>query len=292
MPLSPIIASAVLILFTTAYAATPPREVKVGTSREGTLIGTWVGSYTCAQGLTGITLTISNATPTLVTAGFHFHEDHRNPGVPTGCFQMKGSYDASTKQLILLGEKWLLRPAGWVMVDFVGEVDAEGKTFTGRARGPGCTTFHLVRGTPPPGTPEPCLVEVNLQEQTITAGEIGRTLIEHSSVDLNILFEFNKAILRPEAKEQLDELGRTITRTSFASLAMGIYGHTDGVGSDSINTSLSKARAQAVLDYLVRVFKVDPSRFEVRGFGKTRLKRPDTPKSEENRRVEIVLLAK
>ena len=55
------------------------------------VLGPWVGTYVCSQGLTGLTLSITEATPTRASALFHFYADPRNPRVPTGCFTMDGT---------------------------------------------------------------------------------------------------------------------------------------------------------------------------------------------------------
>lgn len=59
------------------------------------VLGPWVGTYVCSQGLTGLTLSIAEATPTPTQARalFHFYADPSNPRVPTGCFTMTGQYD-------------------------------------------------------------------------------------------------------------------------------------------------------------------------------------------------------
>ena len=45
------------------------------------VLGPWVGTYVCSQGLTGLTLSITEATPTRASALFHFYADPRNPRV-------------------------------------------------------------------------------------------------------------------------------------------------------------------------------------------------------------------
>ena len=112
------------------------------------LVGEWSGRYDCAQGTTGLRLVIAEATPANARALFHFFPLPENPGVPEGCFTLDGSYDRATGTLDLRGGEWLLRPAGYVTVDFRGQVDALGGRFSGRVVGPGCTEFDLVRGTP------------------------------------------------------------------------------------------------------------------------------------------------
>lgn len=64
------------------------------------------------------------------------------------------------------------------------------------------------------------------------------------------LFDTNSSKLKPSATNLLDELVANIKVTRHLA-AVDIIGHTDSTGSDAINIPLSKARAQAVRDYLV-----------------------------------------
>jgi outer membrane protein OmpA-like peptidoglycan-associated protein len=258
-----------------------------------TVLGEWVGTYTCAQGLTGLTLTLSEATPGSAQALFHFYADPRNPRVPTGCFSMDGGYDPASGQLTLRGGHWLLRPAGYSVVAFEGRVDAEGRHFEGVVRGPsGCTTFALARA-PSPATPQPKCVLPDApaaQPDQASAGVIAEALGGDGRIDLNILFDFAQASIRPDSAPQLDELGRILMSPALLPQRIGIHGHTDAVGSADANRSLSLRRAQAVRDHLVQRFGADPARFDVLGFGEDQLKHPERPESEANRRVEIVRL--
>jgi outer membrane protein OmpA-like peptidoglycan-associated protein len=262
-----------------------------------TVLGEWVGTYTCAQGLTGLTLTIAEATPTSARALFHFYADPRNPRVPTGCFTMDGSYDPADGHLRLTGRDWLQRPGGYQVVSFDGRVDAQGQQFEGTVtgqRGPlrGCTTFQLSRTASPAPPSERCVLPVAQveQEDQVSAGAIADALATEGRIDLNILFDFAEATIRPDSATQLDELGRILLSPALAQHRIGIYGHTDAAGSADVNLRLSHARAIAVRDYLVERFQAQTERFDARGFGKEQLKLPDAPLDEANRRVEIVVL--
>ena len=62
-------------------------------------------------------------------------------------------------------------------------------------------------------------------------------------------FDFDKAVLKPEAKAKLDDL---VAKTKGLNLEVIIaVGHTDSVGSDAYNQKLSVKRADAVKAYLV-----------------------------------------
>lgn len=257
-----------------------------------TVLGEWVGTYICAQGLTGLTLTIAEATPTSAKAMFHFYADPRNPRVPTGCFTMDGSYDPGSGRVLLRGRDWLMRPGGYRVVSFDGLVDAEGRQFEGKVTLAGCKTFELSRQPSPAPRLEKCVFPdaPPPQADQADAGAIADALTGEGRIDLNILFDFAKAVIRPDGMSQLDELGRILMSPALEPRRVGIYGHTDAAGSAELNLNLSRERAEAVRDYLVERFAAPPERFETRGFGKERLKLPDAPLDEANRRVEIVLL--
>ncbi|KPL23610.1 MAG: hypothetical protein AMS23_06400, partial [Bacteroides sp. SM1_62] len=74
--------------------------------------------------------------------------------------------------------------------------------------------------------------------------EVGATVILK-----NIFFELNKATLKPESFPQLEQVLQFMNGNP--SVRMEISGHTDNTGSLRLNTRLSQARAQAVVDYLV-----------------------------------------
>ena len=53
-------------------------------------VGAWKGAYGCAQGVTGLTLTIEPEVDGVVSATYEFYAVPENPGVPNGSFRMNG----------------------------------------------------------------------------------------------------------------------------------------------------------------------------------------------------------
>ena len=99
-------------------------------------------------------------------------------------------------------------------------------------------------------------------------------------------FDFDKSVLKPEAKAKLDDL---VGKTSAVALEVIIaVGHTDSAGTDVYNQKLSVARSEAVKSYLVGK-GIEKNRVYTEGKGE---KQPvaDNKTSEgraKNRRVEI-----
>lgn len=102
----------------------------------------------------------------------------------------------------------------------------------------------------------------------------------------NIFFEFNKSILLPQSFLELDNL-LTVLKI-YPSMTIELSGHTDNKGSKEYNLQLSKARAQAVVDFLIKN-GIAKDRLTAIGYGDS--KPIATNKSEEgraqNRRVEF-----
>lgn len=104
------------------------------------------------------------------------------------------------------------------------------------------------------------------------------------------LFAYDSAQLQGGAIATLQKLGRLIHRNPLATFS--IEGHTDSFGDPEYNLQLSKARAEAVKEWLVKNMRISPERIRTQGFGSTRLIVPASGNEEQqqmNRRVEIVI---
>jgi outer membrane protein OmpA-like peptidoglycan-associated protein len=104
----------------------------------------------------------------------------------------------------------------------------------------------------------------------------------------DVLFRSGSYELAPGARERLAKVSGIIL--AYPSLHVSVEGHTDSVGGDEYNQSLSELRAQAVRDYFVQQGIASGS-VEAHGFGKTApIASNDTPEGrQQNRRVELVL---
>lgn len=119
------------------------------------------------------------------------------------------------------------------------------------------------------------------------ADDLSREFAKACHVALNgVLFDFDKATLRPESDAILTRAAALIEATKGA--AIEVQGHTDAVGSDDYNQKLSEARAASVLAWLV-AHRIPTAQLHAKGYGKTvpvADNRTDEGRAK-NRRVEI-----
>ena len=104
----------------------------------------------------------------------------------------------------------------------------------------------------------------------------------------DVLFRSGSYELAPGARERLAKVSGIIL--AYPSLHVSVEGHTDSVGGDEYNQSLSELRAQAVRDYFIQQ-GIASSSVEAHGYGKTEpIASNDTSEGrQQNRRVELVL---
>jgi OOP family OmpA-OmpF porin len=128
---------------------------------------------------------------------------------------------------------------------------------------------------PPPAAAKPAAKPAPVAEKVTLAADV--------------LFDFDKAVLKPEGKSKLDDLA---TKVKAINLEVVIaIGHTDSVGSDAYNQKLSVKRAESVKAYLVSK-GVEPNRVYTEGKGEKQPVASNTTKDgrQKNRRVEIEVI--
>ncbi len=101
-----------------------------------------------------------------------------------------------------------------------------------------------------------------------------------------VLFDFNKSTLQPSSDAALQPVATLMAADK--TLKLEVQGHTDNVGNDAYNQTLSEARAKAVVTWLTH-HGVAADRLTAKGYGKTKPV-ADNGSDEgraKNRRVEI-----
>ena len=112
--------------------------------------------------------------------------------------------------------------------------------------------------------------------------------IKKVTIELNVEFDTAKAVIRPQSFVEIDKAGEFLKK--YTATNGVIEGHTDSQGSNEYNQKLSQSRAEAVRDYLVEKFQLEPSRLTAKGFGEDRpIATNDTVEGrQKNRRIEAV----
>lgn len=132
----------------------------------------------------------------------------------------------------------------------------------------------------------------NFDGDKIFAARVGDDLAKMLNLD-PILFDLDKAEIKPQAASQLDEIAAYMEE--YPELLIDIRSHTDSRADDDYNIRLSQDRVDVTRNYLINL-GVDENRISGRGYGETELVnncRNNIPCSEvqheKNRRSEFIL---
>ena len=106
----------------------------------------------------------------------------------------------------------------------------------------------------------------------------------------NIFFDTNKYDIKPESKIELQKL--ILFLVENPKVVIEISGHTDNVGNDALNQTLSQNRAKEVYNYLLSQ-GVPPDRLTYKGYGKTQPIANNATEDgrRQNRRTEFKIIA-
>jgi len=127
---------------------------------------------------------------------------------------------------------------------------------------------------PPPPPPPPAPPKPVTEKVTLAA---------------DVLFDFDKSVIKPEGKAKLDDLVSKLAGVALEVIVA--VGHTDSIGTDAYNVGLSNRRANAVKQYLVSK-GIEANRIYTEGKGE---KQPvaDNRTADgraKNRRVELEVI--
>lgn len=110
---------------------------------------------------------------------------------------------------------------------------------------------------------------------------------ERAGIGLPIQFAYNSAEILSESNSYLEQLGILLKTEKMTSFKLLIEGHTDASGSEGHNKLLSESRAEAVKNYLISNYDVNPYKLIITGIGENRPLRHKDPNDPLNRRVEF-----
>ena len=118
--------------------------------------------------------------------------------------------------------------------------------------------------------------------------EIAAIVKDKPKIDLEINFDYNSADISPRSLESVQALGRALSTSDLKGSTFVVAGHTDAAGGEGYNQDLSERRADAIKRYLVDKYGINGTDLVTVGYGKSKLKDPNQPMAEANRRVQVV----
>ncbi|MBC6610217.1 OmpA family protein [Hymenobacter sp. BT507] len=131
------------------------------------------------------------------------------------------------------------------------------------------------------------LEEIDLPEITVRGDERYNVY----GLEEKVLFDTDKAVIKPSATRALSEISASIGRR-YAGKDIRILGFADSRGDKSYNRDLSAQRAAAVKDWLVKNGQMKAERISLEPLGETAPVASNATAAgrQENRRVEIAVL--
>lgn len=106
---------------------------------------------------------------------------------------------------------------------------------------------------------------------------------------IGLNFDTGRSAIQPRHEDLLGRVREAISLFPEANIV--IEGHTDSFGSDATNLTLSQARADAVMQYLLANAPLSPTNLRALGYGESRpVANNETPEGRRrNRRIDIVI---
>jgi outer membrane protein OmpA-like peptidoglycan-associated protein len=118
--------------------------------------------------------------------------------------------------------------------------------------------------------------------------EIATVAKDKPNIDLEITFNYNSADISAKSMPSVQALGRALTSPDLKGSTFVVAGHTDAAGSEAYNQDLSERRADSIKRYLIDKYSIPAADLVTVGYGKSKLKDPNQPMAEVNRRVQVV----
>jgi OmpA-OmpF porin, OOP family len=147
---------------------------------------------------------------------------------------------------------------------------------------------------PPPAPkpappPEPKPVPAPAPEKPKPAAEKPKPVAEKVTFAADVLFDFDKAVIKPEGKSKLDDISNKVRGINLEVVIA--IGHADSIGSDAYNQRLSVRRSESVKAYMVSK-GIEPNRVYTEGKGEKQPVADNKTRDgrAKNRRVEIEVI--
>lgn len=204
-------------------------------------------------------------------------------------YKFAGDKEPSPLQIMKNYENAIIKNGGKLVFKSTTTDEGREATFSLTASG----KDYWVKLGPFGGTPDECenyslaVLEMEQMKQEIQANDMFDAIKKDGFIALYINFETGKANIMDDSKTIIDQIVLMLTQNK--NLNISIEGHTDNVGTNKLNQTLSENRAKSVMNALTAQ-GIENSRLSYKGWGSA--KPIADNKTEEgkakNRRVEIV----
>jgi OmpA-OmpF porin, OOP family len=141
----------------------------------------------------------------------------------------------------------------------------------------------------PPPEPKPAPPPPPAPEKPKPEPEKPKPVAEKVTFAADVLFDFDKAVIKPEGKSKLDDISNKVRGVNLEVVIA--IGHADSVGTDQYNQRLSVRRAESVKAYLVSK-GIEGNRVYTEGKGEKQPVADNKTRDgrSKNRRVEIEVI--
>jgi OmpA-OmpF porin, OOP family len=119
---------------------------------------------------------------------------------------------------------------------------------------------------------------------------ISRELNRLPHVNVDIQFNPDTPVIRPESYRAVGQLADALTNPALMSYTFLVVGRTESTGRRDNNLALSQRRAEAIRDALVTTFRISSKRVLAVGLGEEQLQDANNPKAPVNQQTQIVTL--
>jgi OmpA-OmpF porin, OOP family len=109
---------------------------------------------------------------------------------------------------------------------------------------------------------------------------------------VEIQFDPDSPIIRPEAYRTLGRIADTLSHPTMLPYKFLIVGHTESTGKREYNLTLSQRRADSIRNVLVITFRISPKRLQAIGLGEEQLLDAAHPNAASNQRIQVVTIGK
>lgn len=162
---------------------------------------------------------------------------------------------------------------------------------------------QILKGLTMTTNDEPTITAAILKQMAATAvqnnvplplnkSEIAKQLDKLAQITVQIQFALDSAIIRPQSYATIGSIADALHHPILMGYRFLVVGNTDTTGSRAHNLELSQQRADAIVEALVNLYRVEPARLEAVGLGQEALQTPNDPTNPVNRRVQIFNIGK